>query len=614
MKIFFTIISLLFAVDINAQSNFVKTVGSFQSDFGTSLAETFDDGIAISISASTNGFNVFTSVVKTNMNGQLVWSKNKQIGLYTYPQTLVQSNDSGIVVFGNANYNPTLNGNDDFLFVLKTDSLGNDLWAKEYRFSASDRAVKLIKSKTGGYIFSTINKYNLGTYPECGVVRIEEDGSIRWSKKIEVPYGIKPTSIVETSNGNICVVGAVVGYNPNYFNDIIVCYLDPTGHEIWSKVFQTFYDDDCNFVSTNSSGDLFLSGRSYNIAREWDIFQLKLNSNGTILSQKLYDAGTGNGEIVRTGIANEDGSTVLLGDIGTFDERDITMLSINTDGSVRWGRKYPLSPLFTNYPYDIMRSFDNGLLFTGDVRPPSSYRDAALIKTTSEGEVNCFLDTVNFTEYDSNFNLIVPGLTISDNNITPLNSFINEPVSAVNANQICQQIFPIANFTFEEDTLCSSNCVRFIDQSLNQPTAWHWTFNGADSSLSISQNPEGICFLTKGTYSISLEVSNSDGANSITKSITVGNECPEQPFVIPNVFTPNGDGKNDSFKIDNLPATATLIIYNRWGMQMFRATPTIKSWNGFDSKGKKASDGVYYYVLTVSGTNYNGAIQLINGN
>ena len=99
--------------------------------------------------------------------------------------------------------------------------------------------------------------------------------------------------------------------------------------ELWTKVFQTYYDDECNIVTTNSSGELFISGRTYSIAREWDIFHIKLNSNGDLLHQKMYDAGTSNGETMRTGISYDDGSSLLLGDVGGWDERDITMLKLN---------------------------------------------------------------------------------------------------------------------------------------------------------------------------------------------------------------------------------------------------------------------------------------------
>lgn len=63
----------------------------------------------------------------------------------------------------------------------------------------------------------------------------------------------------------------------------------------------------------------------------------------------------------------------------------------------------------------------------------------------------------------------------------------------------------------------------------------------------------------------------------------------------PNVITPNGDGKNDVFKIDGIELYKenTLSIFNRWGNEVFRSAGGYKNnWNG-----DGLSEGTYYYVL-----------------
>jgi gliding motility-associated-like protein len=614
MRRILTLILFFFSLKSFSQNTFVKTYGNGNSDFGTSCTEAFDKGLILVISTVNNGVNIQTGLVKTNSNGQLLWTKNKQVGTYSIPQTVVESSDSGIVILGGGNYDPQSNGNNDFLFLFKTDSAGNDIWSKEFRLSASDRPVKLIKCAAGGFIMCSIGNYNLGIYPSANIVRLDDNGSMLWSKTISVPYGLSPTAIVETINGNICMVSTAVGFNPFFSNDLAVCYFDSMGNEIWSKVFQSDYQSDCNFITTNSSGELFLSGRTFYMGREWDSFYLKLDAGGNPLFQKAYDAGTSDGEIMRAGIAFDDGSSLLIGDMGSFDERDITMLRVNADGNIRWARKYPFSPNFTNYPYDVIHTSDNAFVFTGDIRPPATYRDAALVKTNDQGEVTCYLDTSVFTVYTDTFTEVTPVLLITDNLLLPVDSLISEPFNIITEKTVCQQIFPIADFTFSEDTICTSQCVSFTDLSQNQPTEWYWTFANADSTYSILQNPEEICFPSKGKFNVTLVVTNVDGSSSVTKEINVGSECPVVPFVIPNVFTPNGDGINDFFEIENLPVSAEISVYNRWGIEMFSSENKKRFWNGFDEKGSKANDGVYYYVVNDNGTIYKGTIQLIGSN
>jgi gliding motility-associated-like protein len=66
---------------------------------------------------------------------------------------------------------------------------------------------------------------------------------------------------------------------------------------------------------------------------------------------------------------------------------------------------------------------------------------------------------------------------------------------------------------------------------------------------------------------------------------------------IPNIFTPNGDGFNDYFKIPNMEyyPNSTMVIYNRWGRKVYENTNYNSEWDG-----EKCADGVYFWVLTIN--------------
>jgi len=65
-------------------------------------------------------------------------------------------------------------------------------------------------------------------------------------------------------------------------------------------------------------------------------------------------------------------------------------------------------------------------------------------------------------------------------------------------------------------------------------------------------------------------------------------------MVIPNIFTPNNDGKNDDFVIKDLESYpgSQLLIFNRWGNEVYRADNYLNNWNG-----SGLAEGTYYYVL-----------------
>lgn len=72
--------------------------------------------------------------------------------------------------------------------------------------------------------------------------------------------------------------------------------------------------------------------------------------------------------------------------------------------------------------------------------------------------------------------------------------------------------------------------------------------------------------------------------------------------VIPNAFSPNGDGKNDIFKFvpsSHLTALKSLRLYDRWGTEVFYTDEAIKGWNG-KYKGKEMDMGTYFYLCEYS--------------
>jgi len=70
-------------------------------------------------------------------------------------------------------------------------------------------------------------------------------------------------------------------------------------------------------------------------------------------------------------------------------------------------------------------------------------------------------------------------------------------------------------------------------------------------------------------------------------------------FFIPNVITPNGDNKNDRFKITGLPENTTLKIYSKSGVLVYSANPYNDSnlWEGTDNDGKPLESNNYWYIL-----------------
>lgn len=87
---------------------------------------------------------------------------------------------------------------------------------------------------------------------------------------------------------------------------------------------------------------------------------------------------------------------------------------------------------------------------------------------------------------------------------------------------------------------------------------------------------------------------------------------PQEVFV-PNAFSPNGDGKNDEFRVGtirNMVNVQEFRIFNRWGQELFYTSDISKGWDG-NFKGKKQDPGVYHYMMRVAYAN--GKTKFIKG-
>lgn len=76
----------------------------------------------------------------------------------------------------------------------------------------------------------------------------------------------------------------------------------------------------------------------------------------------------------------------------------------------------------------------------------------------------------------------------------------------------------------------------------------------------------------------------------------------ESMLQVPNVFTPNGDGLNDEFRVAfRSLKNYNIVIKNRWGRTVYKSNDPSKGWNG-KIGGAQAAEGTYYYVIIAEGT------------
>ncbi|MBA4746714.1 MAG: gliding motility-associated C-terminal domain-containing protein [Muricauda sp.] len=96
--------------------------------------------------------------------------------------------------------------------------------------------------------------------------------------------------------------------------------------------------------------------------------------------------------------------------------------------------------------------------------------------------------------------------------------------------------------------------------------------------------------------------------NRVPVTVDLNNCDPEKyGFFIPDAFSPNNDGRNDTYYIPNIEIIFpgfTLEIFNRYGNSLFKGNVSKPAWDGTGPGGKTVPNGVYFYIINFNREGY----------
>ena len=139
--------------------------------------------------------------------------------------------------------------------------------------------------------------------------------------------------------------------------------------------------------------------------------------------------------------------------------------------------------------------------------------------------------------------------------------------------------------------------VLFGNGSTTGPGIVYWWDLGTGDTSSLYQ--PSYTYNDEGVYTVVLVVT--DGMCFATDTITI-ETLGESSILIPNVFTPNGDGNNDVFRVDGVNLkSVNCEIYNRWGQMMYSWDNVKGYWDGRTLSGTEVPDGTYFYIIKAEG-------------
>lgn len=268
--------------------------------------------------------------------GQSVFQKVYPGGAFVDPVlSILQDNDQGFFSLGKI----TAPAGDHDLYLFKTDSLGNPLWAKTYGGTGNEFAGVIRKVSTGGHIIGgSTTSFGAGDR-DFYLIRTNSLGDTLWTKAFGGSGYDQCNSVLEDSDGGFIVAGESYSFGVSGA-DIFLIKTDNSGNILWTLISGGATHDYCIYTQKTSDGGTIVLGHTYSYgAGDYDIYLLKINASGTILWSKTL--GTIEREIATAAQETQDGGFIITGDIInlTSSGRDLFLIKTDSLGNHSWSSR-----------------------------------------------------------------------------------------------------------------------------------------------------------------------------------------------------------------------------------------------------------------------------------
>ena len=341
-------------------------------------------GISTELNANQNAMN--GKVAKKALSElDTLWTKSyggegKDEGYYAQ-----QTTDGGYIIIGKTN---SYGAGDFDAWLIKTDANGNILWTKTFGDTYIDEAYTVKQTTDGGYIIAGMSTA-FGWAGEGWLIKTDENGNVIWS------HGFHPTEgsneifwdnfndVVETSDGGFIAIGVansvknmlqgwIVKVNSNGIMEWDYTY----GAEYWERLYSIQPTPDGGYIAVGDKHKLY--GDFY----RHDGWLVKFNSNGDTLWTKTF--GGEQHDIFRYVKQTSDGGYLISGERELTEQSGYLGWLVKTDenGNEIWNKTYRKGSL-----YSIDQVADGNYIVAGMTVLPQTAFDGWLLKIDGAGAI-----------------------------------------------------------------------------------------------------------------------------------------------------------------------------------------------------------------------------------
>lgn len=293
-----------------------KTYGGINGDYATSVLQNTDSGyIVLGTTYFSSTGHIY--IVKTDLNGDTLWTKtisNSSIG-----QCIQPTSDGGYIILGE------IDGSSYEVYLIKTDANGGVLWTNTFPYGSvfySDYGNSVKQTSDGGYIIAG-SAYSSG-FPSVYVIKTDVNGVLIWSDTYAAGDG---ESVVQTTDGGFVVVGQ------SSSSDVQMIKVDANGNMLWIKTFGGTNNDHGYSVQQTIDGGFIVGGTTAIFGTGYlDAYLIKTTSNGTLEWEKTFGGNKNDGFFSVKQIQGE--GFIASGFTEKLSNRDVYLVKTNCLGEI----------------------------------------------------------------------------------------------------------------------------------------------------------------------------------------------------------------------------------------------------------------------------------------